>query len=55
MIGACRLKELGVKWRLDATHEIEYTLEVFAEEMEDAGLKTDHLEVRWGEIWAEVS
>lgn len=48
-------KELGVEWRLDATHEIEYTLESFADEMAEAGLKTKHLEVRWGEIWAELT
>lgn len=48
-------KELGVEWRLDVTHEIEYTLESFVEEMAKAGLKIDHLEVRWGEIWAELS
>lgn len=48
-------KELGVAWRLDDTHEIEYTLESFEEEMQKAGLKTTHLEVRWGEIWAELS
>ena len=48
-------KELGVDWRLDDTHEIEYTLESFAEEMFEAGLKSDHLEVHWGKIWAEAS
>jgi len=48
-------KELGVEWRLDPTHEIEYTLETFAEEMRAANLHIDHLEVRWGEIWSEVS
>jgi len=48
-------KELGVEWRLDTTHEIEYTLESFAQELAEAKLKVDHLEVRWGEIWAEVS
>ncbi len=47
-------KELGVEWRLDPTHEIEYTLEEFAEEMEAAGLKITHQEVRWGEIWVET-
>lgn len=47
-------QELGVEWRLDKTHETEYTLESFAAEMEVAGLRTAHLEVRWGEIWAEV-
>jgi 2-polyprenyl-3-methyl-5-hydroxy-6-metoxy-1,4-benzoquinol methylase len=48
-------KELGVEWRLDPTHETEYTLESFAEDMKEAGLGITHLEVRWGEIWAEVT
>jgi SAM-dependent methyltransferase len=48
-------KELGVEWRLDPTHETEYTLETFAEEMREANLRIDHLEVRWGEIWSEVT
>ncbi len=48
-------KELGVEWRLDPTHEIEYTLESFAAEMVEAGLRVVHQEVRWGEIWAEAS
>ena len=48
-------KEIGVEWRLDPTHEIEYTLETFAEEMQAAKLLISHLEVRWGEIWCEVS
>jgi 2-polyprenyl-3-methyl-5-hydroxy-6-metoxy-1,4-benzoquinol methylase len=48
-------KELGVEWRLDPTHVTEYTLESFTEEMREANLHIAHLEVRWGEIWAEVS
>jgi 2-polyprenyl-3-methyl-5-hydroxy-6-metoxy-1,4-benzoquinol methylase len=47
-------RELGVEWRLDLTHEIEYTLESFAEEMGACGLRITHQEVRWGEIWAEA-
>ncbi len=47
-------RELGVEWRLDLTHETEYTLESFAEEMAAAGLTITHQEVRWGEIWAEA-
>jgi 2-polyprenyl-3-methyl-5-hydroxy-6-metoxy-1,4-benzoquinol methylase len=47
-------RELGVEWRLDATHETEYTLESFLEEMTTAGCRIVHQEVRWGEIWAEV-
>ncbi|MFQ5422155.1 MAG: class I SAM-dependent methyltransferase [Anaerolineae bacterium] len=46
-------KELGVEWRLDPTHETEYTQESFAAEMAAAGLEIVHLQVRWGEIWAE--
>ena len=46
-------RELGVEWRLDLTHETEYTLESWAEEVATAGLKVAHQEVRWGEVWAE--
>ena len=48
-------RELGLEWRSDDTHETEYTVESFAQEIEAAGLKIRHLEVRWGEIWAEIS
>jgi hypothetical protein len=47
-------RELGVEWRLDRTHETEYTLESFSDEMAESVLNTLHHEVRWGEIWAEV-
>ncbi|MBF0627598.1 MAG: class I SAM-dependent methyltransferase [Magnetococcales bacterium] len=47
-------RELGVEWRLDPTHETEYTQESFLAEMNEAGLTPTHLEIRWGEIWAEV-
>jgi len=47
-------RELGVEWRLDLTHEIEYTQESFAAEMREAGLDIVHRETRWGEIWAEA-
>lgn len=45
-------QEVGVESRLDPTHEIEYTLEIFGEEMAQANLQIAHLEVRWGEIWS---
>lgn len=48
-------KELGIEWRLDSTHETEYTLESFAAEIHEAGLKVIYQEVRWSEIWAEVA
>ena len=47
-------RELGLEWRLDPTHETEYTLESFAGEMAAAGLEVVRQEVRWGEIWAET-
>ncbi|MCL5428927.1 MAG: class I SAM-dependent methyltransferase [Chloroflexi bacterium] len=47
-------RELGLEWRLDHTHETEYTLESFKDEMSQAGFEIGHLEVRWGEIWAEL-
>jgi SAM-dependent methyltransferase len=47
-------RELGVEWRLDTTHETEYTLESFVDEMTKGGCRIVHQEVRWGEIWAEV-
>jgi SAM-dependent methyltransferase len=48
-------RELGLEWRSDATHETEYTLESFAAEMTAANLTISHMEIRWGEIWAEVT
>ena len=47
-------QELGIEWRLDPTHETEYTPESFAEELTSAGLNITWQEVRWGEIWAEA-
>ena len=45
---------LGIDWRLDPTHETEYTLESFRDEMRQACLTIIHQESRWGEIWAEA-
>tara|TARA_B100001964_G_C14100053_1_gene538871 strand:+ start:261 stop:1040 length:780 start_codon:yes stop_codon:yes gene_type:complete len=47
-------EELGIDWRLDPTHETEYTMESWSREIKDAGLTVTHQEIRWGEIWAEV-
>ena len=47
-------KELGLDWRADPTHHTEYTLESFAQEMEEAGLEVVYQQERWGKIWAEV-
>lgn len=47
-------KELGLDWRLDSTHEIEFTRESFAQEMQEAGLTIEELHFQWSEIWAVV-
>ncbi len=48
-------KELGVEWRLDKTHYIEYTLENFKEELEKAGLNLEKYSIQFGEIWTVVN
>lgn len=47
-------EELGLDYRLDKTHCIEYRQEVFAQEIADAGLYIRHSQINWGEIWAEI-
>ena len=47
-------KELGIDYRLDSTHYIEYTQEEYFEELHQAGLTATHIEFRWGEIWSVV-
>lgn len=48
-------RELGVEWRLDPTHETEYTVASFEQEMDEAGVRIVDCRLRWGEIWAEVA
>jgi SAM-dependent methyltransferase len=48
-------KELGLYAFSDPTHFTEYTLASFEREMAEAGFTIRHLQVNWGEIWAEVS
>lgn len=45
-------KELGVNYKLDPGHYIEYTLEELVEELGRAGLKLKSHRVRYGEIYA---
>jgi glycosyltransferase involved in cell wall biosynthesis/SAM-dependent methyltransferase len=47
-------KELGLEWRLDPTHETEYTPETFNYETAEAGLTVTHMEIHWSEIWCEL-
>jgi YrbI family 3-deoxy-D-manno-octulosonate 8-phosphate phosphatase len=47
-------KELGVEWRLDDTHELEYTAETLESELREAGLEITETIVRWGEYWVSA-
>lgn len=46
-------KELGLFPYTDDTHELEYSKEVFYEEMAQANLTVNYFEIRWSDIWAE--
>lgn len=48
------MKDLGMDYRLDPTHYIEYTEESFRKEIEKAGLKINEIKINWGEIWSEI-
>ena len=47
-------KELGLEYRLDQTHFIEYTFKHFEEELTQAGFVIQNSSVQFGEIWAVV-
>ena len=47
-------KELGMEYRLDETHCIEYRQEEYVNELKQSGLKPTSTELRWGEIWSVV-
>ncbi|MCK4287466.1 MAG: class I SAM-dependent methyltransferase [Candidatus Lokiarchaeota archaeon] len=47
-------KELGLEYRLDKTHHIEYTIESFRREFEKADLKIIKYSIQYGEIWAKI-
>jgi SAM-dependent methyltransferase len=48
-------RELGLYAYGDPTHYTEYTIETFGAEMRDAAFRVNHIQVNWGEIWAEVA
>ena len=48
-------QELGLYAYGDPTHFTEYTRESFDSEMRETGFVIRHLQVNWGEIWAEVA
>ena len=45
-------KEMGVDYRLDKSHYIEYKQSTFLFELKKAGLKADNIETRYGELFA---
>jgi SAM-dependent methyltransferase len=47
-------KEIGLFPYGDPTHFVEYTRETFEDEMLASGLAIGHLQINWGEIWAEA-
>jgi len=47
-------KELGIEWRSDKTHYIEYTLKSFKDELNQASLNLNDYSIQFGEIWATV-
>ena len=48
-------RELRLFAFVDQGHVLEYSLETFKAEMAQANLRIDHLEIRWGDIWAECT
>ncbi|MFH0976550.1 MAG: methyltransferase domain-containing protein [Spirochaetota bacterium] len=47
-------RELGIDYRLDSTHCIEYSQDEFFNEIAQAGLQVESYKINWGEIWAVV-
>lgn len=47
-------KNLGLDYRLDKTHYIEYTFNSFKKEINDSGLKIISYIIQFGEIWAKI-
>lgn len=45
-------KELGLRYQMDSTHYIEYTLDEYMNEMSEAGLSVTQYKIEWGEIYA---
>ena len=48
-------KEIGIDYRLDNTHYIEYTQKDFISEIDKANLVINHIQINWGEIWAIIT
>jgi ubiquinone/menaquinone biosynthesis C-methylase UbiE len=46
-------RELGLFPYTDDTHVLEYSPQIFMDEMKASGLEVRHFEIRWGDIWSE--
>lgn len=44
-------KDMGLEWRLDNTHETEYTIEQLHDELEKSGFDLGEYSIQFGEIW----
>jgi SAM-dependent methyltransferase len=47
-------KEIGIEWRLDNTHFVEYTEDMLKNEIKESGLEIETITSKWGEFWAVV-
>lgn len=47
-------KDLGLEYRLDSTHYIEYTLQILQKELAESGWKIESYSVQFGEFWGVV-
>jgi 2-polyprenyl-3-methyl-5-hydroxy-6-metoxy-1,4-benzoquinol methylase len=48
-------KNLGLSYKLDKTHYIEYTLQEFVKELERNGIRIEKMEMKFGEIYSFCS
>ena len=44
-------KELGIEWRLDQTHRVEYREDELRNELNEAGLAIQEIRFKWGEMY----
>ena len=47
-------KQLGMEYKLDPTHYIEYTYDTFLKEIDSGGFKIIDYSIQFGEIWAKL-
>ena len=47
-------KEIGLEYRLDKTHFVEYTLETLKKELGQSNWKLISHQINWGELWGII-